>query len=407
MSGRLIGGPNCLINTGLSDMLNNVIMSAILVVSFGFSGLAEADRIKDLTNVAGVRSNQLLGYGLVVGLGGTGDRDKISFTAQSLKTVLDRLGVDVDGPVSNYDLYQRGVASLAYDKTKLDNVASVVVTATIPPFAKPGQTFDVNVAAIGLASSLRGGNLILTELRGVDGQIYALAQGGLTVSGMEVSAAGSEITVGVPTAGRIPGGAIVEREIPSSFGKTEFVILNNHQTDFTTATSIADAINETFGAGTATALDGTSVAVRAPQELNDRVSFLSVIENLEVLPGEPKAKVVVNSRTGTVVISRAVRVTAAAVTHGQITVTVSATNEISQPQEGTVIGGPAGQTAAVQNAQVTISEEARPMFVFQPGVNLREIVDAVNEVGATPASLIAILDALNTSGSLRAELVVL
>ena len=175
--------------------------------------IAQADRVKDLTSVAGVRSNQLIGYGLVVGLSGTGDRDKISFTAQSLKTVLDRLGVDVDGPVSNYDLYQRGVASLAYDKTKLDNVASVIVTATLPPFAKPGQTIDVNVAAIGLASSLRGGSLVLTELRGTDGQIYALAQGGLAVSGVEVSAAGTEITVGVPTAGRIPGGAIIEREV--------------------------------------------------------------------------------------------------------------------------------------------------------------------------------------------------
>ena len=167
--------------------------------------------------MAGVRSNQLVGYGLVVGLSGTGDRDKISFTAQSLKTVLDRLGVEVDGPVSNYDLYQRGVATLAYDKTKLDNVASVIVTATLPPFAKPGQTIDVNVSAIGLASSLRGGNLILTELRGTDGQIYALAQGGLTVSGVEVSAEGSEIRVGIPTAGRIPGGAIIEREVVSPF----------------------------------------------------------------------------------------------------------------------------------------------------------------------------------------------
>ena len=193
------------------------------------AGAVQGDRVKDLTSVAGVRANQLVGYGLVVGLSGTGDRDKISFTAQSLKTVLDRLGVDVDGPVSNYDLYQRGVATLAYDKTKLDNVASVIVTATLPPFAKPGQTIDVNVAAIGLASSLRGGNLILTELRGTDGQIYALAQGGLTVSGVEVSVEGSEIRIGVPTAGRIPGGAIIEREVLSPFDQTDFVVLNTNQ----------------------------------------------------------------------------------------------------------------------------------------------------------------------------------
>ena len=379
-----------------------ILLALSVLVSFW----AEADRVKDLTSVAGVRSNQLIGYGLVVGLSGTGDRDKISFTAQSLKTVLVRLGVDVDGPVSNYDLYQRGVATLAYDKTKLDNVASVIVTATLPPFSKPGQTIDVNVAAIGLASSLRGGNLILTELRGTDGQIYALAQGGLTVSGVEVSAEGSEIRIGVPTAGRIPGGAIIEREVVSPFDQSEFVILNTNQADFTTTSAITDVINENFGAGTARSIDATSVAVQAPEDISARVNFVSMIENLEVTPGEPKARVVVNSRTGTVVISRTVRVTATAVTHGQLTVKVSATNEISQPNAG-VLGGGEGETAPVANAEITIEEEARPMFVFQPGVNLRDIVDAVNQVGATPSSLIAILDALNSSGSLRAELIVI
>ena len=382
------------------------IRSLLCIFALIFTQEAAADRIKDLTSVAGVRSNQLIGYGLVVGLGGTGDRDKISFTAQSLKTTLDRLGVDVDGPISNYDLYQRGVASLAYDKTKLDNVASVIVTATLPPFAKPGQVIDVNVAAIGLASSLRGGNLILTELRGADGEIYGLAQGSLTVSGLEVSAAGSEITVGVPTAGRIPGGAIIEREVETAFGDDEYLVLYCNQNDFTTATAISDVINEQFGLGTATAVDGTSIAVMAPETLGARVSFLSLVENLEVIPGEPKARVVVNSRTGTVVINRTVRVTAAAVTHGQLSVTVSATNEVSQPPAG-LLGGGEGETVPIQNAEITVAEEARPMFVFQPGVNLRDIVDAVNQVGATPSSLIAILDALKSSGSLRAELIVL
>jgi len=375
----------------------------LLIISCSCWCFAYADRVKDLTSVAGVRSNQLVGYGLVVGLSGTGDRDKISFTAQSLKTVLDRLGVEVDGPVSNYDLYQRGVATLAYDKTKLDNVASVIVTATLPPFAKPGQTIDVNVSAIGLASSLRGGNLILTELRGTDGQIYALAQGGLTVSGVEVSAEGSEIRVGIPTAGRIPGGAIIEREVVSPFERSEYVVLNTNQADFTTTSSITAAINENFGAGTARSIDATSVVVRAPEDISARVQFLSLIENLEVTPGEPKARVVVNSRTGTVVISRTVRVTATAVTHGQLTVKVSATNEISQP--GGLLGD--GQAEPFANATLEINEEARPMFVFKPGVNLRDIVDAVNQVGATPSSLIAILDALKSSGSLRAELIVI
>ena len=389
---------------GLSDMKKQIIF--IIFFTLCFSHWVQADRVKDLTSVAGVRSNQLVGYGLVVGLVGTGDRDKISFTAQSLKRVLDRLGVDVDGPISNYDLYQQGVATLAYDKTKLDNVASVIVTATLPPFAKPGQTLDVNVAAIGLASSLRGGNLILTELRGTDGQIYALAQGGLTVSGVEVSAAGSEITIGVPTAGRIPGGAIIEREVISSFDRSDFVVINTNQAGFTTTSAIAEVINENFGAGTARSIDATSVAVQAPRDISARVDFVSMIENLEVTPGEPKARVVVNSRTGTVVISRTVRVTATAVTHGQLTVKVSATNEVSQPNAG-LLGGGVGETVPVTNTEITIEEEVRPMFVFQPGVNLRDIVDAVNQVGATPSSLIAILDALKSSGSLRAELIVI
>ena len=400
---EVVGAVKSLIKFGLSNMKKQLIF--ILLFLMCFSNLVQADRVKDLTSVAGVRSNQLIGYGLVVGLGGTGDGDKISFTAQSLKTVLDRLGVDVDGPISNYDLYLRGVATLAYDKTKLDNIASVIVTATLPPFAKPGQTLDVNVAAIGLATSLRGGNLILTELRGTDGQIYALAQGGLTVAGAEVSAEGTEITLGVPTAGRIPSGAIIEREVISPFDRSDFIVLNSNQADFTTTSAIAEAINENFGAETARSIDETSIVVKAPQDISNRVDFVSMIENLEVIPGEPKARVVVNSRTGTVVISRTVRVTATAVTHGQLTVKVSATNEVSQPNAG-VIGG-AGMTVPFVNTEVIIEEEARPMFVFQPGVNLRDIVDAVNQVGATPSSLIAILDALKSSGSLRAELIVI
>jgi flagellar P-ring protein precursor FlgI len=399
-----VGAQKFLTNIGHFDM--NKICAYLIFTGLFFSGLTQADRVKDLTSVAGVRSNQLVGYGLVVGLSGTGDRDKISFTAQSLKTVLNRLGVDVDGPLSSYDLYQQGVASLAYDKTKLDNVASVLVTATLPPFAKPGQTLDVNVAAIGLASSLRGGSLILTELRGTDGQIYALAQGGLTVSGIEVSAEGSQISIGVPTAGRIPSGAIIEREVVTPFDQSEYVVLNASQADFTTTSAIAEVINETFGEGVARSIDAISVAIKAPINVSDRVDFLSLIENLEVTPGEPKARVVVNSRTGTVVISRTVKVTATAVTHGQLTVKVSATNEVSQPFPGVFAEG-AGETAEVANAEITIEEEARPMFVFQPGVNLRDIVDAVNQVGATPSSLIAILDALKSSGSLRAELIVI
>lgn len=368
-----------------------------------------ADRVKDLTTLAGARPNQLIGYGLVVGLQGTGDRDKISFTAQSLKATLERLGVEVDGPISNYDLYARGVASLAYDKTKLDNVASVLVTATLPPFTKPGQRIDVNVATIGLASSLRGGNLVLTELRGADGEIYALAQGALTVTAVDAQAAGNQVSIGVPTAGRVPNGAIVEREVETPFHDSEYLVFNTTQSDFTTVTAITSAINDNFGLGTATALDGRSVAVLAPENPASRVSFVSMIENLDVIPGEPKAKVVVNSRTGTVVISRGVRVTAAAVTQGAISVTISATNEVVQPNVEIAAGeaGVAGEAVGVQNAEIQVEEEARPMFLFQPGVDLRDIVDAVNQVGASPSSLIAILEALKSAGSLRAELVVI
>jgi len=380
-----------------------------MVFMISVPAVSQADRIKDLTTLAGARSNQLVGYGLVVGLAGTGDRDKISFTAQSLKATLERLGVEVDGPISNYDLFSQGVANLAYDKTKLDNVASVIVTATLPPFAKPGQQIDVNVATAGLASSLMGGSLILTELRGSDGEIYALAQGQLTVSGVDVNAAGTSIKIGVPTSGRIPGGAIVEREVVTPFQTSDYLVFNTQQTDFTTVAAITDAINENFGAGTAMAMDGRSIAVAAPENMSARVSFLSMIENLDVVPGEPRAKVVVNSRTGTVVISRGVRVTAAAVTQGSLSVTISATNEVVQPNTQVAAGqaGVGGAPAGVANAEIEVAEEIRPMFLFQPGIDLREIVDAVNGVGASPSSLIAILEALKSAGSLRAELVVI
>ena len=243
----------------------------------------------------------------------------------------------------------------------------------------------------------------MTRLRGIDGEVYAVAQGPLTSTGVEVNAAGDEITIGVPTAGRIPNGASVERMIESPFNRSQHIVLNVSTGDFTTSKEIVDKINAVFGTGTASAIDGVSVAVKAPEDPNSRVSFLSLVENLDVVPGESAAKIVVNSRTGTVVISRNVKVTAAAVTHGPITVTVSATNEVSQANPF----ADQGETVELQNAEVAIEEPANKMFLFQPGVDLREIVDAVNETGATPSSLIAILEALKSSGSLRAELVVI
>ena len=370
----------------------------LLLMSLLATTAATADRIKDLTTVAGVRSNQLIGYGLVVGLNGTGDGGAVPYTGQSLRSILGRLGVNVDGVLSDFD-----VAGTQASSIPADNVAAVMVTASLPAFAKPGQNIDVNISTIGAASSLRGGTLIMTRLRGVDGEVYALAQGPLTSTGVEVNAAGDEITIGVPTSGRIPNGATVERMVESPFNRSQHIVLNVSTGDFTTSKEIVDKINSIFGDGTAAAIDGVSVAVRAPEDPNARVSFLSLLENLDVTPGEPAAKIVVNSRTGTVVISRNVKVTAAAVTHGPITVTVSATNEVSQANPF----ADQGQTVELQNAEVAIEEPANKMFLFQPGVDLREIVDAVNETGATPSSLIAILEALKSSGSLRAELVVI
>ena len=382
----------------MAILMGHIMRAVWFVLSFVISSSLMADRIKDLTNVAGVRNNQLIGYGLVVGLNGTGDGGAVPFTGQSLRSILGRLGVNVDGVLSDFD-----VAGTQANSIPADNVAAVMVTANLPAFAKPGQTIDVNISTIGGATSLRGGTLIMTRLRGIDGEVYAVAQGALTSTGVEVNAAGDEITIGVPTAGRIPNGATVERMVESPFNRSEYIVLNVSNGDFTTAKEIVDKINTVFGDGTASAIDGVSVAVRAPQDPNSRVSFVSLVENLDVNPGEPSAKVVVNSRTGTVVISRNVKVTAAAVTHGPITVTVTATNEVSQPNPF----ADQGVTAQVQNADVAIEEPSNKMFLFQPGVDLREIVDAVNETGATPSSLIAILEALKSSGSLRAELVVI
>ena len=357
---------------------------------------AMADRIKDLTTVAAMRSNQLIGYGLVVGLQGTGDGADVSFTAQSMKTLLNRLGVSMEGPLSDFE------TASSSGKLDIKNVAAVMVTAELPGFAKPGQKIDITVSAIGKASNLRGGTLLLSSLRGVDGEIYALAQGALTATGIDAAAAGSKVNIGVPTAARIPSGATVERVADNPFDKADRIVLNVRESDFTTTNAIVSAINGRFGNDVARALDGVSITLQAPQDLTQRVAFMSMIENMDVMPGEPPARVVINAKTGTVVISRNVRVTAAAVTHGTISVAIAATNEISQP-------GPfsQGQTAAVQNAEVTVSEPNKPMFLFQPGVDLRQIVDAVNQVGASPSSLIAILEALKTSGSLRAELIVI
>ncbi len=381
---------NC---TPMTKLISKLIIG--LVLPFALQS-AWADRVKDLAAVAAQRSNQLIGFGLVVGLQGTGDDASVPFTTQSMKAMLSQMGVRIDGPLSDFE--QAATTS----RISINNSAAVMVTADLPGFAKPGQRIDVNVSAIGKASNLRGGSLVMTALRGVDGEIYAIAQGALTATGIDASAAGSKVAIGVPTSARIPSGALVERIVDTPFDKAESIVFNLRDNDYSTMNTIVSAINTKFGEGLAQALDGTSISVRAPMDMNQRIAFMSELENIEVQPSEPPARVVINSRTGTVVINRAVRVTAAAVSHGTISVAISATNEVSQPN---ALAG--GQTQAVQNAQVNVSEPNKPMFLFKPGVDLREIVDAVNQVGASPSALIAIMEALKSSGSLRADLIII
>ena len=373
----------------LTRLLISLVLPLLLQNAF-------ADRVKDLAAVAAQRSNQLIGFGLVVGLQGTGDDASVPFTTQSMKAMLSQMGVRIDGPLSDFEQ----VASAS--RINISNSAAVMVTADLPGFSKPGQRIDVNVSAIGKASNLRGGSLVMTALRGVDGEIYAIAQGALTATGVDASAAGSKVAIGVPTSARIPSGAIVERIVDTPFDKAENIVFNLRDNDYSTMNTIVSAINNKFGDGLAQALDGTSISVRAPMDMNQRIAFMSELENIEVQPSDPPARVVINSRTGTVVINRSVRVTAAAVSHGTISVAISATNEVSQPN---AFAG--GQTQAVQNAQVNVSEPNKPMFLFKPGVDLRDIVDAVNQVGASPSALIAIMEALKSSGSLRAELIII
>ena len=359
---------------------------------------AQADRVKDLTNVGGVRGNQLVGYGLVVGLAGTGDGKDPTFTGQSLKAILESLGVTTN-PYDDYDLAQSRGRPI-----QVDNVAAVMVTATLPPFAKPGQVVDVNVAALGTSTSLRGGNLVMTELRGIDGQTYAVAQGSLTVTGVMEEQNGTSVQIGIPTSGRIPDGATVERQVDNSFDKSDHLMFNINSNDFSTTAAITEKINEVFGEGTAFAIDGVSLAVRAPVGLSERVSFVSMIENLDVEPGIPAAKVVINSRTGTVVINQQVKISAAAISHGTVSVSVATLNEVSQP--GPFTEGRGVETRDVANSTVEVNESSQTGMIADT-VDLRDIVDAIQQSGASTTSLIAVLEALKSAGSLKAELVVI
>ena len=375
--------------TSLMIKQNLYKLTSIAILLLSQAPSVYAERIKDLSSVQGMRDNQLIGYGLIVGLDGSGDSvGQVSYTAQSLKNMLSQLGIVIPPGV----------------KPQPKNVAAVMLHATLPPFIKKGQKIDVTASSVGNSKSLRGGTLLMSPLKGADGKVYAVAQGNLLVSGLGIEGAdGSKITVNVPSVGRIPKGAIVERTINNSLGHSNKLILNLHSADFTTASRMSDAINETFGAGTARALDPISIEVMAPETESAKITFLSMVENVTLSPGEAAARVIINSRTGTVVISSAVRVSAAAVSHGNLVVTIQENQEISQPNSFS----PRGKTARVADSSIDVTRDNSHMFVFDPGVDLNDIVRAVNQVGAAPGDLVAILQALKHAGALRAEMVVI
>jgi len=354
------------------------------------------DRVKDMVSIGGVRSNQLVGYGIVVGLNQTGD-GSVAATRQTMQSLLQRFGMSIPD-INGIDA---------------KNAAAVMVTAELPAFAKPGQKIDITVSSMGKATSLRGGSLLITQLVGADNETYAVAQGNLAVGGLGITGKdGSTLTVNIPTVGRIPDGATVERTVANPFETSQSLMLNLNSPDFTNAMRLTAVINGNFGAGTAIALDATTVKVIAPRDIDRRVSFMAAIEELMVTPSAPPARVIVNSRTGTIVISEGVRVTPAAVSHGSLTVRIKENLNVSQPAAGVGVGGrgntnAAGQTVVTPDSQIVADQAPVRTFLFAPDVQLASIVDAVNAVGASPSDLVAILEALKQAGALHADLIVI
>jgi flagellar P-ring protein precursor FlgI len=367
------------------------IKIAIFVVTFLMSSTSYSQRIKDLADVAGVRSNQLIGYGLVVGLPGTGEQSP--FTEQSFKTMLSNFGITMPTNL----------------KPKIKNVAAVAVHAELPAFAKPGQRIDITVSSMGSAQSLRGGTLVQTILMGIDGNAYAVGQGSLVVSGLGAEGLdGSKVIVNTPTVGRISNGATVEREVISPFTSGDYITFNLRDSDFSSARSLERVINSEFAnindpaTFIARAIDATSIQVNAPRDASQRVSFLAALENLEFEPSRPAAKVIVNSRTGTIVIGSDVRLLPAAITHGGITVTINETRDVSQANAFAD-----GDTVTTNQTIVNVNKDDNRMFVFNPGVSLDTLVRAINEIGAGPGDVMAILEALSQAGALRGELIII
>lgn len=361
-----------------------VIMGVSCLLGCLLMSVAQAERIKDIASIQGVRTNQLIGYGIVVGLDGSGDQTtQTPFTVQSIISMLSQLGVSLP---SNTTL-------------QLKNVAAVTVTATLPAFAKPGQTLDVTVASIGNAKSLRGGALLMAPLKGADGQVYAMAQGNVLVGGAGGAGGGASAQVNHLSAGRVPGGATVERAVMTPLGQGEFINLELSDSDFTTANRVVLAINQAMGEGTANAVDGRLVQVHAPIDLNQRVAFLSRMENLPVSPGDASPKVIVNARTGSVVMNKAVTVENCAVAHGNLSVSVSITPAVSQPAPLSQ-----GQTVTTEQGQVEIKADKGNVILLPGSANLSDVVKALNAVGATPQDLLSILQAMKAAGALHADL---
>ncbi|HMW16469.1 MAG TPA: flagellar basal body P-ring protein FlgI [Accumulibacter sp.] len=356
----------------------------ILLVFAAFSGRVEAERIKDLASVQGVRNNQLVGYGLVVGLDGSGDQTtQTPFTTQSIINMLAQLGTTL--PTTQ--------------ALQLKNVAAVMVTASLPPFARIGQQIDVTVSSMGNAKSLRGGTLVMTPLKGADGQIYAQAQGNLLVGGAGASAGGSKVVVNHLLAGRIAGGATVEREVPTALGQGPYVHYEMGSTDFGTTQRVVEAINREIGTGSAQAVDGRLIRVVAPEEPTRRVAFLGRIENLQVQPVKSPAKVIINPRTGSIVINQTVTLEACAVAHGNLSVVVNTEQKVSQPN---ALSG--GQTVATNQSDIDVKQGNGALMQVKAGANLADVVKAINALGAAPQDLLAILQSMKAVGALRADL---
>ena len=362
-----------------------ILLFIILLLAFSS---AYAERIKDIASIAGVRDNHLVGYGLVVGLDGSGDQtSQTPFTVQSFKNMLQQYGI----------VLPEGVTP------QLKNVAAVAIHAGLPPFSKPGQKIDITVSSLGNAKSLRGGSLLMTPLKGVDSKIYAVAQGNLIVGGFGISGNdGSKVTVNIPSVGRIPNGATIEREVPNPFASMDQIVLNLNRSDFTTAKRVVNAINNILGPDSAHALDGVSIQVLTPPTTTQKVEFISFLENLQIAPDNGPARIIINSRTGTIVITADVRVKSAAISHGSLVVSVESNPIVSQPN---ALSG--GVTTVVERSNINVEQEDARMFLFRPGISLRELVDAVNRVGAAPGDLVAMLEALKQSGSLTAQLIVI